>query len=38
MFVNMPVKNLNRSKEFFAKLGFTFNPVFTDDNAAGAWS
>ena len=34
IFVNMSVKNLNRSKEFFGKLGFTFNPMFTDDNAA----
>ena len=34
MFVNLPVKDLARSKEFFAKLGFTFNPQFTDDDAA----
>ncbi len=34
IFVNLPVKDLNRSKEFFAKLGFTFNPQFTDQNAA----
>jgi len=34
MFVNLPVRDLNVSKEFFAKLGFTFNPKFTDDNAA----
>lgn len=34
VFVNMSVKNLNRSKEFFGKLGFTFNPMFTDENAA----
>ncbi|HSB84426.1 MAG TPA: VOC family protein [Nitrosarchaeum sp.] len=34
VFINLPVKDLNKSKEFFAKLGFTFNPQFTDKNAA----
>jgi uncharacterized protein len=34
IFVNLPVKDLNRSMEFFRKLGFTFNKQFTDDNAA----
>ena len=34
IFVNLPVKDLNKSKEFFAKLGFTFNPQFTNQNAA----
>lgn len=34
VFVNLPVKDLNKSKEFFAKLGFKFNPQFTDQNAA----
>lgn len=34
IFVNLPVKNLEKSKEFFAKLGFTYNPQFTDDKAA----
>ncbi len=34
IFLNLPVKDLNRSKDFFGKLGFTFNPKFTDDNAA----
>lgn len=34
IFVNLPVKDLDKSKEFFTKLGFTFNPQFTDDNAA----
>src|SRR5215470_7666446 len=33
-FINLPVKNLSMSKEFFGKLGFTFNPQFTDDTAA----
>ena len=34
IFINLPVKDLNKSKEFFAKLGFTFNPQFTNQNAA----
>lgn len=34
VFVNLPVKDLARSKEFFTKLGFTFNAQFTDDKAA----
>ncbi len=34
IFVNLPVKNLNASKEFFGKLGFEFNPQFTNEDAA----
>ena len=33
IFVNLPVKNLNRSVEFFTKLGFKFNPEFADETA-----
>lgn len=33
IFVNLPVKNLDKSIEFFTKLGFTFNPQFTDETA-----
>jgi len=33
IFVNLPVKDLNQSVDFFTKLGFTFNPQFTDDTA-----
>ena len=33
IFVNLPVKNLNQSIDFFTRLGFTFNPQFTDKNA-----
>ena len=33
IFVNLPVKNLTLSIQFFAKLGFNFNPKFTDDTA-----
>ncbi len=34
IFVNMQVRDLARSKTFFEKLGYSFNPQFTDDNAA----
>jgi len=33
IFVNLPVKDLNRSVEFFTKIGYTFNPNFTDEKA-----
>jgi len=33
IFVNLPVKDLGKSIEFFTKLGFTFNQQFTDENA-----
>ncbi len=34
IFVNLPVKDLKRSMDFFNSLGFTFNPQFTDERAA----
>ncbi|MBL7730955.1 MAG: VOC family protein [Chitinophagaceae bacterium] len=34
IFVNLPVKDLKRSMDFFTALGFSFNPQFTDDKAA----
>ena len=34
IFVNLPVKDLERSKKFFTALGYSFNPQFTDENAA----
>ncbi len=34
LFVNIPVADLERSKAFFAKLGFSFHPNFTDKTAA----
>jgi predicted lactoylglutathione lyase len=34
IFVNLPVKDLERSKSFFEALGYTFNPKFTDETAA----
>lgn len=33
IFVNLPVKDLGKTIEFFKKLGFEFNPQFTDENA-----
>ena len=34
IFVNLPVRDLKQSMEFFGKLGYKFNPQFTDENAA----
>jgi uncharacterized protein len=34
MYVNLSVKNLNRTKEFFSSLGFAFKPEFTNDQSA----
>ncbi|MEV8452243.1 VOC family protein [Streptomyces sp. NPDC052095] len=34
IFVNLPVKNLERSKDFFGKLGYFSNPQFTDETTA----
>lgn len=34
IFVNVAVKDLNKSMEFFKKIGWSFNPHFTDQNAA----
>jgi predicted lactoylglutathione lyase len=34
IFVNLPVKDLPRAKDFFGKLGFSFNAQFSDDTAA----
>jgi predicted lactoylglutathione lyase len=34
LFVNLPVVDVERSKAFFAGLGFTFNPQMTDETAA----
>ena len=32
-FINLPVKNLATSTEFFTSIGFEFDPQFTDENA-----
>lgn len=34
IFVNLPVKDLAASIEFFKKVGYTFNAQFTDETAA----
>jgi uncharacterized protein len=34
LFVNLPVADLERSKAFFAALGFDYNPHFTDERGA----
>ena len=33
IFLNLPVKDLNRAVEFFTRVGYSFNPQFTDENA-----
>jgi predicted lactoylglutathione lyase len=33
IFVNLPVKDLKRTVDFYTKLGYSFNPQFTDENA-----
>ena len=33
LFVNLPVRDLKRSVDFFTELGFAFNPNFTDETA-----
>lgn len=34
IFVNLPVKKIETTKAFFAALGFSFNPDFSDDKTA----
>ncbi|UXS02576.1 VOC family protein [Agrobacterium tumefaciens] len=31
IFVNLPVKDIERSRAFFTALGFSFNPEYSDD-------
>lgn|SRR3989338_7058303 len=33
IFINLPVKDLQKTVAFFTHLGFEFNPKFTDENA-----
>ena len=35
IFVNLPVTDLPRARAFYEALGFTNNPQFTDETAAG---
>jgi predicted lactoylglutathione lyase len=32
LWINLPVKDVNISKEFFTSLGFVFNPRFSNNN------
>ncbi|HSC80741.1 MAG TPA: VOC family protein [Chitinolyticbacter sp.] len=34
IFVNLPVRDLPRTQSFFAALGFSYNPQFTNEQAA----
>lgn len=34
IFVNLPIKDMARSKAFFQALGLSFNPLFTNDQGA----
>lgn len=34
IFVNLPVRNIKKSVEFFGRLGYSFNPQFTDETAS----
>lgn len=34
IFINLPVNDLEKAKEFFGKVGYTFNEQFTDETAA----
>jgi predicted lactoylglutathione lyase len=34
VFINLPVKDLEKAKVFFSHLGYSFNAQFTDNNAA----
>jgi len=34
IFVNLPVKDLDRSKAFYSALGYPINPTFSNDDAA----
>jgi predicted lactoylglutathione lyase len=33
-FINLPVKDLARARDFFGSIGFSFDEEFTDDNAS----
>ena len=34
VFINLPVKDLEKSKAFYTGLGYSINPQFSDDKAA----
>jgi len=34
IYVNLPIKNMERTQSFFRSLGFSFNPQFTNEQGA----
>jgi uncharacterized protein len=34
LYINLPVDNLENTKEFYSNLGFSFEPQFTNENGA----
>lgn len=34
IFVNLPIKNMDKSQAFFKSLGFSFNPQFSNEQGA----
>ena len=34
VFINLPIRNMENSQAFFKKLGFSFNPQFTNEQGA----
>ncbi len=34
VFINLPIKNMEKSQAFFKSLGFSFNPQFTNEQGA----
>lgn len=33
LFINLAIKDINRTRHFFESLGFQFNPQFSDEKA-----
>jgi predicted lactoylglutathione lyase len=33
IYVNLPIKDINKTKDFWTKLGFSFKPQFSDEKA-----
>ena len=36
LWINLPVKDVNQSKTFFAQLGFRFNPHYPENNSSAS--
>ncbi|MEF7616880.1 VOC family protein [Aquincola sp. MAHUQ-54] len=34
IYVNLPIKDMQRSRRFFEQMGYSFNPQFTNDQGA----